>query len=119
MAVTVNPAGLNDCPAEYDLLVAVPLRLNVDNDLTVIVAVPLMEVLMVEVAVIVAVPAATPVTTPLLTVAILLLLLDQVTLEEPESTFAVKVTLPPTAIDEEEGETVIVLGAVCEDAQID
>ena len=117
--MTVNPAGLNDCPAEYDLLVAVPLRLNVDNDLTVIVAVPLMEVLMVEVAVIVAVPAATPVTTPLLTVAMLLLLLDQVTLEEPVSTLAVKVTLPPTAIDEEEGETVIVLGAVCEDAQID
>ena len=108
----VNPAGLNDWPAEYDLLVAVPLRLNVDNDLTVIVAVPFTEVSKVEVAVIVAVPAPIPVTVPPLTVATFVLLLDQVTCEEPESTLTLKETVAPTAIDDEAGFKVIVFGGV-------
>ena len=96
------------------MVVGVPLTLKEESDLTVIEEVPLIEVLTVEVAVIVAVPAATPVTTPLLTVAILSLLVDQVTLEEPVSTVADKVTFPPTAIDEVDGVSVMVLGASLE-----
>ena len=90
----------------------VPLTERDEIDLTVTVAVPLTEVSTVEVAVIVALPAATPVTTPLETVTIELLLEDQVTFEEPVSTETPRVVVPPTAIDDDDGVTVIVFGAV-------
>ena len=60
----------------------------------------------------VAVPAVTPVTTPLLTVAMLLLLLAHVTLEEPVSTVTLRVTDCDTAIVGVEGDNVMVFGAV-------
>lgn len=79
---------------------------------TVTIAVPLTSLSRVEVAVMVAVPTAIPVTVPLLTVAMLLLLLVQVTLEEPVSTVTLRAIDCDTAIVGVEGDNVMVFGAV-------
>lgn len=85
------------------------------SSVTAMVAVPLTALLRVEVAVIVAVPTATPVTIPPLTVATLLLLLAQVTLEEPVSTVTLRVTVFDTSIVGVAGDNVMVFGAVLVD----
>ena len=87
----------------------------IDFGVTVTVAVPVTSLFRVEVAVMVAVPTATPVTTPLATVAMLLLLLVQVTLEEPVSTVTLRAIDCDTAIVGVEGDNVIVFGAVLVD----